>query len=176
MNLKNKRSRAKLSSISRRLSTGISLTVAASLIAGISLTTAASAQNLSNQTLKPARRMDMSKAAIEIPLKRMIKSEDSPAAPRKPDISKLRIEAPLKSMLKTSAAPDLFKSLETKGELEKLDNAVPISAPPAVAIVKVKPGLISWHKNLTAAMKSASKSGKPVLVFHMMGSLDDRFC
>jgi len=144
------------------------------MIAGVSVLSAASAQDLSNPKLRTARRMDLSKAAIEIPLKRMIKSEDVSAPPRKPDFSKLRIEAPLKSMLKSSAAPDLFKSLESRGELQKLDNGVQNSAPPAVA--KVKPGLVSWHNDLTAAMKSASQSGKPVLVFHMMGSLDDRFC
>ncbi len=176
MNLNDNWSRAKQPSISRRTSTSVCLTVAASLIAGLCVMSAASAQNLSNQTLKTTRRMDMSKAAIEIPLKRMIRSEYVPAAPRRPDFSKIRIEAPLKSMLKTSTAPDLFKSLETRGELQKLDSGIPISAPPAVAMVKVKPGLVSWHKDLTAAMNSASKSGKPVLVFHMMGALDDRFC
>jgi hypothetical protein len=41
---------------------------------------------------------------------------------------------------------------------------------------KVQPGKVRWHANLETACKAAAKSAKPVLVFHMMGKLDDRFC
>lgn len=41
---------------------------------------------------------------------------------------------------------------------------------------KVEPGKVQWHGSFAAACQAAAKSGKPVLLFHMMGKLDDRFC
>ncbi len=41
---------------------------------------------------------------------------------------------------------------------------------------KVTTGLVRWHPNRDAACAAAAKSGKPVLLFHMMGQLDDLFC
>ncbi len=41
---------------------------------------------------------------------------------------------------------------------------------------KVQPGLVKWHPSLNAACQAAQKSGKPVLLFQMMGKLDDQFC
>jgi hypothetical protein len=41
---------------------------------------------------------------------------------------------------------------------------------------KVKPGLVKWHANFAEACEASKKSGKPVLLFQMMGKLDDQFC
>ncbi len=41
---------------------------------------------------------------------------------------------------------------------------------------KVQPGVVHWHPSMRAACDAARKSGKPVLVFQMMGKLDDQFC
>ena len=41
---------------------------------------------------------------------------------------------------------------------------------------KVAPGLIRWHTDFTAACEASRKSGKPVLLFHLLGRLDERFC
>jgi hypothetical protein len=41
---------------------------------------------------------------------------------------------------------------------------------------KVQPGKVRWHSDFAAACRAAQKSGKPVLLFQMMGKLDDRFC
>jgi hypothetical protein len=41
---------------------------------------------------------------------------------------------------------------------------------------KVEPGKVKWHLDFDAACKSAADSGKPVLLFQLMGNLDDRFC
>jgi hypothetical protein len=41
---------------------------------------------------------------------------------------------------------------------------------------KVKPGLVKWHANLAEACEASKKSGKPVLLFQLMGKLDDQFC
>src|SRR5262245_10492547 len=39
----------------------------------------------------------------------------------------------------------------------------------------VEPGKVKWHKSLADAEAAAEKSGRPVLVFHMMGQLDKQF-
>ena len=41
---------------------------------------------------------------------------------------------------------------------------------------KVAPGKVTWHADLAAACAAARKSGKPVLLFQMMGRLDQQFC
>lgn len=41
---------------------------------------------------------------------------------------------------------------------------------------KVRPGAVNWHKDFDAARSASLKSGKPVLMFAMIGSLDDKFC
>jgi len=41
---------------------------------------------------------------------------------------------------------------------------------------KVQPGKVHWHASFESACKAAKKSGKPVLLFQMMGKLDDQFC
>jgi hypothetical protein len=41
---------------------------------------------------------------------------------------------------------------------------------------KVQPGNVHWHPTLPVACEAAKKSGKPVLLFQMMGKLDDQFC
>jgi hypothetical protein len=40
----------------------------------------------------------------------------------------------------------------------------------------VEPGKVKWHKTLADAQAAAAKSGRPVLLFHMMGQLDKQFC
>jgi hypothetical protein len=41
---------------------------------------------------------------------------------------------------------------------------------------KVEPGKVKWHADFAAACEAAKKSKKPVLLFQMMGKLDDQFC
>jgi hypothetical protein len=40
----------------------------------------------------------------------------------------------------------------------------------------VAPGLVKWHKSFDDAKTASLKSGKPVMLFHMMGQLDKQFC
>ena len=40
----------------------------------------------------------------------------------------------------------------------------------------VEPGKVKWHKSLADAQTASAKSGRPVLLFHMMGQLDKQFC
>ena len=41
---------------------------------------------------------------------------------------------------------------------------------------KVEPGKVRWHTDFAAACRAAGRSGKPVLLFQMMGRLDQKFC
>jgi hypothetical protein len=40
----------------------------------------------------------------------------------------------------------------------------------------VEPGLVQWHATFADAGRAARQSKKPVLLFQMMGKLDDQFC
>ena len=41
---------------------------------------------------------------------------------------------------------------------------------------KVRPGKVRWHPGFAVACEAARQSGKPVLLFQMMGKLDEQFC
>ena len=41
---------------------------------------------------------------------------------------------------------------------------------------KVEPGKVKWHSDFATARAASAKSGKPVLLFQMLGRLDDQFC
>lgn len=78
-----------------------------------------------------------------------------------------------------SKLPDFGKyAIETPTELLLAMGAVPPSTPPAPTFLnpKVEPGKVRWHKDFAAACAAAQKSAKPVLLFQMMGKLDQRFC
>jgi hypothetical protein len=56
----------------------------------------------------------------------------------------------------------------------------PLQASPAAARDQanpaVRPGQVRWHEGFAAACAAGRRSGKPVLLFHMMGRLDQKFC
>lgn len=57
--------------------------------------------------------------------------------------------------------------------------AKPIEAAPAPRAATnptVEPGKVQWHASFETAQAAAKQSGKPVLLFHMMGALDKQFC
>lgn len=41
---------------------------------------------------------------------------------------------------------------------------------------KVKPGDVGWHSSFAAACTASEQSGKPVLLFQLLGNLDQEFC
>jgi hypothetical protein len=88
-------------------------------------------------------------------------AQQAPAQPQPPakadskprrDVGKATVEAPTERVVATRTAAT--------------DSVNP----------KVEPGLVHWHPTFEAACTAARKSGKPVLLFHMMGKLDDQFC
>jgi hypothetical protein len=50
------------------------------------------------------------------------------------------------------------------------------SAPAASVNPKVQPGKVRWHATFAAACAASAKSKKPVLLFHLLGKLDNQFC
>ena len=54
----------------------------------------------------------------------------------------------------------------------------PVPVPPAASIHNptVEAGKVKWHATLAEAQAAAKKSGKPVLIYQMMGYLDKKFC
>jgi hypothetical protein len=80
------------------------------------------------------------------------------------DFSKGRIEQPTEQVLAQARLAEALARAEARARAEALANP------------KVEPGKVKWHADLDAACAAAAKSGKPVLVFHMMGKLDDQFC
>lgn len=78
------------------------------------------------------------------------------------------------SVLATTLAVGTYRTANASGATP----AVP--AKPQAALdeenPKVAPGLVKWHKSVADAQAAAQKSGRPVLVFHMMGHLDKQFC
>jgi hypothetical protein len=82
--------------------------------------------------------------------------------PARLDVTKsLRIERPATAVVANSAPAD----------------AVPSAMKPdAKENPTVKPGDVKWHASFAEACAAAKKSGKPVLLLHMMGQLDKQFC
>jgi hypothetical protein len=74
------------------------------------------------------------------------------------DVRKMSIEKPIKRIVSSSSN-------------SVLEAPVQVFANP-----KVKPGLVRWHRDFATACSAARVSGKPVMLFQMMGRLDDEFC
>ena len=75
---------------------------------------------------------------------------------------------------------DLSKTLRIEPSVSKL---VAGTAPTNTAATAtdsnnptVEPGMVKWHKTLADAQAASEKTGRPVLLFHMMGQLDKQFC
>jgi hypothetical protein len=160
-------------------------TLALLMFYSLTLAGGASAQMPATSGEQPrltVRRMDFSKMTIERPAKQLIRTGELPA--RRPDLSKSVIESPIKKLISGGSPAEVFKTLENKSVRPVALKSVARTLQPqprrASVVVaagdKVAPGLVSWRKDVKEAMKCSEKSGKPVLVFHMMGMLDDRFC
>ena len=75
----------------------------------------------------------------------------APARPPRMDASKMARETPVEGLLE-GAAP----ARDTGPE--------------------VAPGAVHWHADLARAQEAARASGRPVLLFQLLGKLDDAFC
>jgi len=86
----------------------------------------------------------------------------------RPDMRKSAIEMPIKTLLvppqELKSEPVSIIGSGTKNDTKKDPKK------------KVRPGAVIWYPTTADAKKNSLLSGKPVLVFHLMGFLDDRFC
>jgi hypothetical protein len=75
-------------------------------------------------------------------------------------------------------AADLTKrAVEAPSErLVAAATAAPAAAGDAFVNPRVPPGKVRWHPDFDTACRAAAHSGKPVLLFQMMGRLDQKFC
>jgi hypothetical protein len=80
----------------------------------------------------------------------------------KPDVGKMRVER---------------KVLERLADAGKSEAELPIKEKlAAIAPGRVSTGKVAWRESLEAALEQAKASGKPVLVFQLLGKLDDEWC
>jgi len=62
------------------------------------------------------------------------------------------------------------------GSTAVTEKSEPKVAPQAWTEQRVPAGLVEWNADFAKACRSSKISGKPVLVFQMMGQLDHEFC
>ncbi len=133
------------------------------LLAGLGALAAWQMEALGQQQKAADPRADITKKRVELPVEKLVGGNPAapqPAAPPKlpprVDKGKLELEAPTKAVVKEGTA---------------------VATPPGKeSNPKVEPGLVKWHKDFAAACEASKISGKPVLLFHMMGELDRQFC
>ena len=103
------------------------------------------------------------------------KPVDAKVPPRKitvKDLRKGRIENPLKALVAKSRSKreTAAKRKTAREEAPAVKTgSVPFKNP------KVEPGKVRWHRDFDKAVAVAGKSRKPVLLFQLIGRLDERF-
>jgi hypothetical protein len=103
----------------------------------------------------PAR--DMTKRMVERPVERLVSAVSAaPAEQPAVDGPKAAIEGPTRRVVAATA-----------------DAA---TSDPRSGTPKVEPGMVHWHPRFADACQASQKTGKPVLLFWMMGKLDEPFC
>jgi hypothetical protein len=105
-------------------------------------------------------------------------AEDKP--PKKPPfVSKMAIERPTEALLAGKNQPIPPASAISRVMADPSSGPVPqprMASSDTFMNPKVAPGKVRWHADFAVACEAAKKTGKPVLLFHMMGKLDDQFC
>jgi hypothetical protein len=84
--------------------------------------------------------------------------QQGPAPPKRADRTKAEIEVGIKTVIAPANEAGMAPAAQ--------DAANP----------RVQPGKVNWHKDFATARAAAARSGKPVLLFQMMGKLDEQFC
>jgi hypothetical protein len=80
-------------------------------------------------------------------------------------------------MLSTASAANKPDD-RAKNDIEGPAKQAIAAAAPVVAgdNPKVAPGKVNWHPSFEAACEASKKSGKPVVLFQLLGQLDKQFC
>ena len=77
--------------------------------------------------------------------------------------------------MQTSLATGAILTLGA-GRASQGDASTATAAPAQATNPQVRAGRVHWHADFAAACTASRGSGKPVLLFHMMGRLDQKFC
>ncbi len=124
----------------------------------------------------PKELKDRGKSLIERPIEETLKGLSIDLLNQKPKIdplkeyaSKSAIEAPTELLIKNVPLVPLVTPAKQRSVDETSKNSDGPGNP------KVKPGLVNWHADFETACAASKKSGKPVLLFHLLGQLDQRF-
>ena len=106
-----------------------------------------------------------------------------PPAQQSGDLSKREVELPLERALPGGAASKAEQQRDATKDYGKrlvefpLERYLPGGAAAQVPDREaVKPGLVRWHADFATACAAAESSYKPVLLFQLLGKLDDEFC
>ena len=100
-----------------------------------------------------------------------------PATDSRTDVTKKKVVEQRTTQVVAESAPAEKPADREKERIERPSKAVAgTSSPAAAENPTVEPGKVKWHKTLADAQAAAEKSGRPVLLFHMMGQLDKQFC
>jgi hypothetical protein len=91
---------------------------------------------------------------------------------REPMTTKMAVERPVEKLFPLSSPIPVGLGAALKVPQSK--NASVNNEP--IANKQVPPGLVAWRKDFATACSLSERSGKPVLLFQMMGKLDDEFC
>ncbi len=121
-------------------------------------------------TVEP--KLDLRKGRIESPAKKIVLTNSSLVSPADPNpparnvdyAPKRKIEQPTEKLVAGTSLHSTNSDQATSDTDRGFDNP------------EVEPGNVRWHADFAAACEASRKSGKPVLLFQMMGNLDDRFC
>lgn len=126
-----------------------------------------------------------SKSATESPLEGIIRDKMSSADNKSTltEIPTTATEIPTTAFSTTTTKPELNETAPPQ-EMHQPDMHASAPASPAAptpvqsisSSTKVTPGKVTWHPDFESACRASSASGKPVLLFQMMGRLDDHFC
>ncbi len=146
------------------------------------------------ETFSAKPRVDVGKGRIEAPLKKLVattrtktpqpaktvaagrvaETETFRVKPRV-DVRKSTIETPLKKLVATTRpkAPRPAKAVAVTPRATSPTS--PATSPAKFENPTVSAGKVRWHADFKKARAAAKISGKPVLLFQMIGRLDQRF-
>jgi hypothetical protein len=69
-----------------------------------------------------------------------------------------------------------FIEFPAKNVVAQTAPAQPVKPADGFVNPKVEPGKVKWHATFAEACAASAKTGRPVMLFQMMGKLDDQFC
>jgi len=137
---------------------------------------------------EPEGKLDRRKADIETPVEKLITGNSA----AKPPGSGARADAPrpdpaatqradTKATNKAQSTTDVEKASPRINKAADAASATHpqlkenVHTPPQTENPRVEPGKVRWHDDFAAARAAGRDSGKPVLLFQLLGRLDQRF-